>query len=218
MMLDSYVGIGSRATSWVGETFTDVFSDKSMPGRHLTIHSSGGNTFGITLNNEPCSRGAVHCVGSSTPLMNTKPFFNIKCGNASYVGHDRYFFSPQRSSESDPLRSYVCDGQDGIRPQWTLIGHFMDSCNSVMNAYYDPSFCTQFSEVRLSTISFELLCLNYGTIQYFSFFPTIRLFHVDAFWQSKFQANPATFSDTLGESKQLAIRTTKSTTFSDTFK
>uniref|UniRef100_A0A7S4KCC7 Uncharacterized protein n=1 Tax=Odontella aurita TaxID=265563 RepID=A0A7S4KCC7_9STRA len=160
MILDRFVETASRASSWVNETLTDRYTADSVVGTALT-YASDGTSFGIiaataesgsagSSSSSSCAGGGGYpyqCQGSTTPhgMSNTSPrlTFHVRCGTSTYTGPDRYAFAPERGSESDPLRPYVCDGQaDGTaRPAMMLLGYFGDDCAFAPNAAYDDNFC-----------------------------------------------------------------------------
>ena len=134
------------ASTWVGEVFQEKYSLGEMDGTSIHLYSTDQNVFGshVESDSTKCLQGASRCVGKSVPTYGMTPLFAMSCGNKHYVGSDRYHFSPARSNETETIRSYACEGEtSGVRPQWKLLGFFVEgSCNFLINAIYDASFCS----------------------------------------------------------------------------
>merc|ERR1712238_109786 len=108
--------------------------------------------FDFTIGTQTCMGGTLWCNGSSIPKFETKAFFNIKCGDSSYVGSDLYFFSAE--DESDVIRSYsTCI--DGKRAKWQLLGFFDESCLP-LSVKYDSLFCKTVTSDLPSTFASDL--------------------------------------------------------------
>lgn len=142
------------AKQWVDETANDLLEIGDFVGRSLVMYPVDNSVYGIAAATErggettTCSRGVVRCIGSSVPEKGMKAYFSITCGNRTYLGPDRYFFSPRNEidvpSPESPIRSYACNGLDhSVRPEWRLMSYYPadDECKSLINATYDSSFC-----------------------------------------------------------------------------
>lgn len=108
-----------------------------MPGRDVVLLSVNNTMFGATVDGNACSvtAASIVCTGKTTPQKISQPLFAITCGTQRYVGSDLYHFSPQRTDETEPIRSYVCSGQTAsIRPNITLLGWFPDGACAVIEA------------------------------------------------------------------------------------
>mmetsp|Transcript_43361 Transcript_43361/g.49991 ORF Transcript_43361/g.49991 Transcript_43361/m.49991 type:complete len:191 (-) Transcript_43361:41-613(-) len=84
------------------------------------------------------------CVGSTTPNKMSKALFEIKCGNATYIGSDPYHFAPDGFTEDDKKkRPYICKNDSTARGTWTLLGFFQDGdCSSIQEEYtFDEAMC-----------------------------------------------------------------------------
>ena len=136
----------SVASTWVGEVFQERYALGEMDGTSIHLYSNNQNVFGAHVEGDStnCLQGVSRCVGKSVPTYGMRPLFAVSCGNEHYVGSDRYHFSPSRTSETETIRSYACEGEaPGIRPKWKLLGFFEDgACNFLTNAIYDSSFCS----------------------------------------------------------------------------
>ena len=145
------------ASSWVDEVYQDVYTLGEMSGTNIYLFSNDQNSFGANMEDEiSCSQGNLVCEGKSVPQNGMSPLFAITCGNSTYVGSDRYHFSPPRASEKETIRSYVCYGEDNdVRPEWKLLGFFVEGrCDLLKNAKYDPHFCA----LPVSQSFFNFLC------------------------------------------------------------
>lgn len=155
-----YIVVGNlsemEATSklWVEEAKDDLYTIGEMPSVdiHLYSFSSNASTFGayVSGTNIECLQGSIVCTGKATPHFGMKPHFVISCGDKTYVGPDKYHFSPARLKESDPFMPYVCEGErDDIRPKWKLLGFFIDGkCSSLENSKYIEDGCNARSPSR----------------------------------------------------------------------
>lgn len=112
---------------------------------YIGLYSDYSNThFGASVGDDPCYMGDLICTGISVPSKNTTAHFFMTCGEKTYVGSDRYHFSPPQANKTDTLRPYACDGEDpSVRPSWKLLGYFEDgSCENLVNSTYQPYFCS----------------------------------------------------------------------------
>ena len=145
------------APLWVDEVYEDLYSLGEMSGTSIRLYSNDEKTFGATVDiNSSCSQGQRRCEGMSVPHFGMKPLFAISCGSKRYVGSDRYYFAPSRSSGADIIRPYLCDDEDlSVKLEWKLLGFFVEgSCNFLRSARYDDSFCViETPSTRPSTIS-----------------------------------------------------------------
>jgi len=124
-------------------------SDYAAIGRDVYLMSVGddGATqyFGALVAdlNEPCGSAAVsRCTGSTVPGAGRRPLYNVKCGDASYIGSDQYHFADL----SDGFyRPYRCNGNTlDPRATWTLLGYFIEgACDYLQNAEYQTTFCAE---------------------------------------------------------------------------
>jgi len=135
----------SVGAGWKGETYEDHFASGEMTGTDIHLYSNDASSFGAYIDGgDACLQGVSRCSGKSVPGAGLSPLFAMACGSSQYVGSDRYHFAPSRSSNTDPIRSYVCDGEDDdVRPSWKLLGFFAEgSCSFLDGASYDSLFCS----------------------------------------------------------------------------
>jgi len=137
---------------WKSQVYEDLFDSTDYTGQGTAIHlySDTMSSFGAYIDGgDSCLQGTSVCTGSSLPEFGKIPLFFITCGNNTYVGSDKYYFSPSRANSNQDIRSYACAGEStDVRPIWKLLGYFDDgSCNALQGATYDTSFCS--TPVRL---------------------------------------------------------------------
>ena len=128
------------------------------------MYSEDGTTYGIAIasavggTTTSCSKGTSRCIGSSVPGNNLEPYFTITCGASTYLGPDKYHFSPAQSTTGTydqwtPIRSYICDGMAStVRPTWKLMGYFPPlnaGCQALQNSTYSETFCTVSLQIAL---------------------------------------------------------------------
>ena len=152
----------SIAPTWVGQTLEDIYPSTELDdGATIRLFSHDQNQFGISVDGESiCLQGTLRCEGKTLPEYGTSPLFSITCDTETYIGSDRYHFSPARSSDTDIIRSYVCDGQDSsIRPTWKLLGFFPEgSCDFLTNAIFDETFCS--TSVSFMCVQIMIKCMT----------------------------------------------------------
>jgi len=147
---DSFGNIKERAEGLKDGAYGDMITESDFNGRKLEVYQSDG-IFGVEAASEQCGDFTTcatyipssGCVGSTVPSSKELvPFFTIKCGTSTYFGPDRYHFAPEIDEEG-MIRSYVCDGQQGVVPEWKLLGFFPknESCSALLGAAYDPTLC-----------------------------------------------------------------------------
>ena len=141
-MSDSLNNLLTRVSDWVDESKHDLISLDEFPSMEIKLYSDDLHSFGAVSHNHTCTKGQIQCVGTSSPTQGKKATFYISCGNLSYVGSNMYFFSPDKLSDQDPIRAYVCIDQPDIRPSWTLLGFFQEGdCDTIQNATLDDGYC-----------------------------------------------------------------------------
>lgn len=147
ILTGSLTEMETSAKSWVKEAKDDLYPLGEMPSVdiHLFSNSSNISSFGayVAGSDINCLQGQIICSGKASPHYGMTPHFIIHCGDRTYVGPDRYHFSPPRYEESDPFRPYVCDGEiEGIRPEWKLLGFFKDSsCDLLKESKFEENAC-----------------------------------------------------------------------------
>jgi len=157
MISGSYTASNILPRQWVNEaeyTLNEMKSgEDGSTGTDIQLYKSNdGLAFDFTIGTQTCMGGTLWCNGSSIPKFETKAFFNIKCGDSSYVGSDLYFFSAE--DESDVIRSYsTCI--DGKRAKWQLLGFFNESCLP-LSVKYDSLFCKSVTSDLPSTFASDL--------------------------------------------------------------
>lgn len=114
--------------------------------------------FGLTSSpNTPCARNKnirLVCEGNSIPSVNKVPYFFITCGNKTYVGSDRYYFTPTSLTDDDFIRSYSCTGETiDVRPTWKLLG------------YFEEEICSEFLDVGNFTLDYDPELCNVNTVR-----------------------------------------------------
>lgn len=155
MLLDRLADVQTSALPWVDETDHQLLTNNDLNGRRLEMYSENGITYGIAIASAvggittTCGRGTSRCIGSSVPGSGLEPYFTVTCDTTTYLGPNKYHFSPAQSrtggyDQWTPLRSYICDGMAStIRPTWKLMGYFplTADCQALQSATYDESFC-----------------------------------------------------------------------------
>mmetsp|Transcript_40172 Transcript_40172/g.46209 ORF Transcript_40172/g.46209 Transcript_40172/m.46209 type:complete len:860 (+) Transcript_40172:168-2747(+) len=153
-MMDAYTEMKSKGPQWAPEAVKATKGVGMIDGRTVQLFQSvvdssssttATATFGHTIQGDTCRvPGGVTevtptCEGTTTPEANSKALFQIRCGDSYAVTENMYYFSPL----GPPYRSYVCDGMEDIRPEWTLLGYFpVDSCTAIGSGYqYDAEYC-----------------------------------------------------------------------------
>lgn len=141
-MMDAYTEMRSKGAHWAPEAVKATKGVGAIAGRTVKLYKSdSGDTFGHAVADDECRpAGAMPvCEGKTTPQANWKALFEMHCGDSYAVTDDLYHFSPA----GPPYRSYVCDGMEGTRPVWTLLGYFpSDSCSEIATDYqYNPEYC-----------------------------------------------------------------------------
>lgn len=129
---------------WVSEVYEDLFAETEMSGTDIHLYANDALEFGAYIDgDDACNQGISRCTGSSVPQVGKVPLFYMTCAEKKYVGSDKYFFSPSRDSDSDIIRSYICDGEDvSVKPTWKLLGYFEEgACDFLSEASYDELFC-----------------------------------------------------------------------------
>ena len=145
------------ASSWIDEVHEDIYAIGELSGPNITLYSINDKVFGTSIQDQNCARGIKRCVGSSVPGYGLNALFVISCANKTYVGSDKYFFSPI-DDEHHYIRSYACRGESSqVRPEWKLLGYFEEGqCDYLKYAYYDEQFCTDKS-VKYMTNEYSAL-------------------------------------------------------------
>lgn len=150
------------------EVFAEMFAKKyyisvTYPEGHQTrtlVESEEENeTRKLVDNNEEShARKLVAldpvCVGSTTPNKDSKALFEIKCGSATYIGSDPYYFAPDGFDANDTkLRPYICKNDARARGNWKLLGFFPEGACSLIETdhVFDESTCE--TDVIQSTIN-----------------------------------------------------------------
>jgi len=156
----NFVGDLDSATEKADELLPGVFSTDIDPEqwspRKVDVYQSGNYFASVAASSAggdttECEERTAVCSGTSTPTVRHIPHFYITCGESTYFGKNPYHFAPSFGAEypahgtaDNPVRSYVCDGQDtSIRPTWKLMGFFPVEdlgCASLETAKYDESF------------------------------------------------------------------------------
>lgn len=142
-IMDRYENMQTQGGSWSSEAVDGEYAAGSRTGRTVSLFSDGTGSFDYTLSGEACaSSQTLVCNGSTTPQTNAKALFQVVCGTNSAVTDDPYYFTPTDTS-SGYVRSYVCDGQPGVRPTWTLLGFFAaGACADIAVGYtMDSTLC-----------------------------------------------------------------------------
>jgi hypothetical protein len=167
--------VKATADSLKSNVVYDLIEDTRYNPRAIDIYKSGSSFDAVAASSPEgtsttCggSAATLECSGFSTPKPGYSPFFYVTCGSSSYLGLDPYFFTPgngdtftfpgMSNSNTEYIRSYVCDGQDAsVRPTWKLIGFFDSAaCNSLGAGFtYDDDICVEPSEEPSSQPSFE---------------------------------------------------------------
>jgi len=144
-MIASDLGsVETTAGALVSETFADEMGPELYSPRTVNIYRSGAANFVVvaaaaaqgTSTSCASSGASLVCSGTSTPKSGNVPFFYVTCGTSTYLGPDPYHFTPSfggsfpgHGTITNPVRSYLCDGQDtSIRPTWKMMG-FFDASN-----------------------------------------------------------------------------------------
>lgn len=159
MISDSLKMIQKQSSMWIKETYQNFFTNKQNSKSSIIylVSSSETTYFGYTIDMHPretcpsnskTSRQLV-CKGLSIPRQEGStlyPLFYILCGTKTYIGFDKYFFSPA----GKVIRSYVCHGMNKhTRPIWKLLGYFEhNACDEILLEKskiltFDPDFCTK---------------------------------------------------------------------------
>jgi len=84
------------------------------------------------------------CSGSTTPKIDSKALFEIKCGTSTYIGSDPYYFAPDGFSDDDfKKRPYICKNDNTARGNWRLLGFFPDgACSDIETDHmFDGDMC-----------------------------------------------------------------------------
>lgn len=146
-MMDAYTEMKTKGPQWGPEAMKATKTVGSIEGRTVQLYKSAATTaaaattFGHTIHGDTCRTGgaAPTCEGMTTPQANSKALFQIRCGDSYVVTENMYHFSPSGPS----YRSYVCDGMEDQRPEWTLLGYFPEgSCSTIGSGYqYDSQYC-----------------------------------------------------------------------------
>jgi hypothetical protein len=148
-IMDKYSQIkGPKGALWADETYQAEYQAGAVQGRSIELYASAGDgeitKFGAVVNGKQCNANnslplpTVKCTGSTTPKPDSKALYQIKCADQYYVGSDPYFFEPDGESK----RPYICKNDETARAEWTLLGFFVaGSCDALMNAQYDSTFC-----------------------------------------------------------------------------
>jgi len=144
LITGEYNGMEAQGKAWVEEAYEVHIPLGELEGDDIHLFSADETSFTVAVGSGTCPQGVNRCTGKSAPGYNLIAHFAITCGSNSYVGSDRYAFSPARASDTDNVRSYVCDGEtNDTRPTWQLLGYFQDgSCDFLLNASYDSTTYT----------------------------------------------------------------------------
>lgn len=135
----------ATGNDWKPQVYEDMFDKTDYTGTAIHLYSKDMSSFGAYIDGgDDCLQGSSVCVGSSLPEFNKIPLFFVTCGSNTYVGSNKYHFSPTRASVNDDIRSYACAGEaTNVRPTWKLLGYFEDgSCSALELGIYDTTFCS----------------------------------------------------------------------------
>eukprot|EP00039_Didymoeca_costata_P029677 m.25850 g.25850 ORF g.25850 m.25850 type:complete len:842 (+) comp7743_c0_seq2:81-2606(+) len=153
----SLKGMDVIAKKYVGEAREALTSAGHFKHNHkVNLYSPATDTslFATAIDDATCGHDTVlRCAGVTVPRPGYKSLYHITCGNASYVGFDRYYLAPKSESADHIRRPWVCQGQDRkYRPTWVLLGFFpKGDCTDLENASYIPDGCLQFSSTSTTS-------------------------------------------------------------------
>lgn len=133
----------AQLDTWIDEAYEDIYYIGELTGHDLDLYYSSKKDIAVlTLSSDSSCENVpdtdVRCTGSTVPSYGKVPHFLITCGSGenatSYIGSNRYHFSPSRESETDIVRSYACDGEEDLsmRPTWKLLGYFEEGSCGVL--------------------------------------------------------------------------------------
>ena len=152
-LLSSDLGsVKSTAENLVEKTYIAKVAPQDYTPRSIDIYTTTNNTHLVSVpEGTLCSsQTQAVCSGKSTPSAGHVPYYYVTCGYSTYFGPNPYHFTPSFGSEfpdngsiTNPVRSYVCDGQDlSVRPTWKLLGFFNpSSCAEIEGATYHEGAC-----------------------------------------------------------------------------
>ena len=156
-MVDRYTKSARKAQEWVPETLQEQYDAGELPGNEIHLYAEdGGVSFGAIVGDEACTRGREVCIGSTVPTGLSRALFQVQCAGESFIGWDRYHFSPPSSEEdATPLRSYVCINQAiDVRPTFKLLGYFPEGeCDILNGSTLDESFCSTITNATAAAAS-----------------------------------------------------------------
>lgn len=145
-VIDELNNIDAKASNLVSESYQEVLPLGYEDGRIVRLFSFDDelSMFSAMVESFSCGHGKVVCSGTTTPQENTRPLYSIKCGDVNYVGSNTYALSP----DGNVRRPYVCDGQVGIRPTYSLLGFFEDgACDSLLSSEYLENLCSELTDI-----------------------------------------------------------------------
>lgn len=156
-MVNRYTKSARKAQEWVPETLQEQYDAGELPGNEIHLYAeNGGVSFGAIVGDEACARGREICTGSTVPTGLLRALFQVQCAGESFIGWDRYHFSPPSSKEyATPLRSYVCINQAiDVRPRFKLLGYFPEGECDILNGFtLDESFCSTVADATAAAVS-----------------------------------------------------------------
>ena len=160
--------VKETADSLKSNVVYDVIEETRYNPRKIDLYKSG-NSFDVvatasadeTSTTCTSTSASLECAGFSTPTSGYSPYFYVTCGSSSYLGPDPYYFAPgngvtftfpgMSNNNDEPIRSYVCEGEDeSVRPTWKLIGFFHSTCTPLESVNYDDDLCVVPSEAPSS--------------------------------------------------------------------
>jgi len=153
-LLSSDLGsVKTTADNLVEKTYINRVEPQDYTPRPIDlysgVHANGVEHFVAVLDGVCNSPATLKCSGKSTPSPNHLPFFHVTCGDSTYLGRNPYHFTPDFGAEfpahgsiEQPVKAYVCDGQDpSLRPTWKLIGYFDSNCTESEGIAYHDDVC-----------------------------------------------------------------------------